>query len=93
MERNALQQVAEGDAEDQRRHGAADEEAPVPRRAPARILDLAAVIEADRAEEERPQHGEHRPVEAGEGRRINQRPGGEDGTAAGDEPHLVAVPV
>ena len=93
VEGHALQQVAEGDAEDQRRHGAADEQAPVPRRTPARVVDLAAVVEADRPEEERPEHGEHRPVEARERGCINERPGGEDGAAAGDEPHLVAVPV
>ncbi|MGF6370972.1 hypothetical protein OKW40_003722 [Paraburkholderia sp. RAU6.4a] len=63
-ERHALQQIAERDTEHQRRHEAADKEAPVPRVAPARILALAAIVEADRAEEQREQHEQHREVEA-----------------------------
>ena len=93
MEGHALQQVAEGHAEDQRWHRAPHEQAPVPGAAPARVVDLAAIVEPHRPEEQCPQHGQHGPVETGEGRRIDQRPGGEDGAAAGDEPHLVAVPV
>src|SRR5690606_29919897 len=89
----ALQQVAEGDAEDQRRYCAADEQAPVPGLAPARIVDLAPIVETDRPEEECPQHRQHGPVKAAEGGGIHQRPGGEDGATTGDEPDLVAVPV
>ena len=93
MERYALQQSAEGNAEDQRRHHAADEEAPVPGIAPAGIVNLGPVVEADGTEEQREQHQQHRHVEAGKGGGIDHRPGGEDGAARGDEPDLIAVPV
>ncbi|MCY1533008.1 hypothetical protein D9M68_683130 [compost metagenome] len=93
LERHALQQVAKGHAEDHRRDEASDEEAPVPGAAPGGVVDLAAVVETHRAEEQRPQHREHGPVEAAERGGVDQRPGREDGAAAGDEPDLIAVPV
>ena len=51
VERNALQQVAERHANHQRRHEAADEDAPVPHVTPAVILNLRAVVETHRTEE------------------------------------------
>jgi hypothetical protein len=82
VERHAQQQVAEGHTEDDRRHRPADEEAPVPGAAPGRVLDFGAVVEADRAEEQRPQGGHHRPVETREGGGVDQRPGGENSPPA-----------
>ncbi|MCY1367566.1 hypothetical protein D9M69_545090 [compost metagenome] len=93
LEGHALQQVAEGHAEDHRWHETADEQAPVPGAAPGGVVDLAAVVKTHRAEEQRPQHRQHGPVEAAEGGGVDQRPSREDGAAAGDEPDLVAVPV
>ncbi len=93
VERDAQKQVAESDAEDQRRHGAADEEAPVPRAAPARIGNLAAVVEADRTQKQREQRQDQRHVEAGERRRVDERPRRERRAARGNEPDLVALPV
>ena len=93
VERNALQQVAEGDAADHRRDGGAEEQEPVPRRAPLRGGHLGAEVEGDGTEDEGHQQDEHRPVEAGERRSVHHRPSGEHGPAAGDEPDLVAVPV
>jgi hypothetical protein len=90
--RHPLQQVSEGHPEDQRRHGAADDQAPVPGAAPARVGHLAAVLEAHRPEEQREEHEQECPVKAGEGRRVDQRPGCEERAAAGDEPDLVALP-
>ena len=92
-EGHALQQVAEGDAEDQRRNGTAGEQPPVPGITPLRIVELRTVVEAHRPEEQGEQHEQHRHVEAGEGGGVNGGPGGEDGAAGGDQPHLVAVPV
>ena len=92
MERHALQRIADRHAEDQRRHGAADEQRPVPVAPPGRALALGAVFEADRPQDEREQHQEHGEVEAGEAQRIERRPGGEDRAAAEDEPDLVAFP-
>ena len=60
-EGHTLQQIAEGDAEDQRRNGTAGEQRPVPGRAPLRIVELRAVVEADRPEEQREQHQQHGP--------------------------------
>jgi hypothetical protein len=88
MERHALQHIAERDAEDQRRHEAADEQRPVPDSAPCGVVQLAAELERDRAQDQRQQHHEHREVEAGERRRIERRPGRERGAAAEDEPDL-----
>ena len=93
LERDALQQIAEGDAEDQRRDRAADEQPPVPRVAPARVVDLGAVVETDGPEEQAEQHQQHRHVEARERGAVDHRPGREDRAAGGDEPHLIAVPV
>ena len=93
LERQAKEQVAEGHAEHQRRHRTADEQGPVPGAAPARIFHLAAVVEPHRPAEQREQHQQHRPVQAGESDRIDHRPGREQRAASGDEPHLVAIPV
>ncbi len=91
-ERHALQNVAERHAEHQRRHEAAGKQRVIPERAPACILDLVAELEADRPQDQGRQHQEHGDVEARKRRRINRRERGEDGAAAGDQPHLVAVP-
>ena len=56
------------------------------------VVQLGAELEADRPQDERQQHHEHGEIEAGEGRRIERRPGGEDRAAAEDEPDLVAFP-
>ncbi len=93
MEGDAQKQVAECDAEDERWHGAAHEEAPVPRAAPARIGNLAAVVEADRAQEKGEQRQDQRDVKAGKRGCVDERPCRERGAAGGDEPHLVAFPV
>jgi len=77
LNRHAQQQVAEGHAEHQGRYQPADAQPPVPALSPAGILQLAAVIEADRAHEKGEQHDQHCPVEAGERGGIDQRPGGE----------------
>ena len=93
LERNALQQIPERDAEHERRHGAAHEDAPVPRVAPTRILDLASIVEADGAKEQREQREDQRNVKAGERGGVDERPGRERRAARGDEPDLVALPV
>ncbi len=93
LERQPEKQVAEGHAEHQRRHRTADEQRPVPGTAPARVLHLAAVVEAHWPAEQREQHQQHGPVQAGESHRVDHRPGGEQGATGGDEPHLIAVPM
>ena len=92
MEGHALQRVADRDAEDQRRHRAADEQRPVPDPCARQRSRAWSVFEADRAQDQREQHQEHRKVEAGEAQRIERRPGREDRAAAQDEPDLVAFP-
>ena len=93
VERHALQQVAEGHTNHQRRHEATDEDAPVPHVAPAGVLDLGTVVKTDRTEEQRSQHQNHRHIEARERCGVNHRPGREQRAAGGDQPHLVTVPV
>ena len=92
-ERHALQQIAERDANHQRRHKAADKDAPVPHAPPAHIFNFRTIIETYRTKKERRQHQNHRHIEAGEGGGIHHRPGGEQRPARGDQPDLVAVPV
>ena len=57
-----------------------------------RPLQLAAVLEAHRTQDERAEHDEHGEIEAGEGHGIDHRPGGENGAGAEDQPHLIAFP-
>ncbi len=92
VEGHADQHVADRDAEDQRGHGAADEERPVPGAAPGRAFALRAVFEGDGTEDQRGEDHEHREVEAREAGRVEDRPSGEDRAAAEDEPDLVALP-
>ncbi len=92
VEGHALDNIADRDAEQQRRDGAAGEQRPVPCRPPARIVALGAVLERHRPHDEGREDHEHRQVEAREADRIERRPGGEDRAAAEDEPHLVALP-
>ena len=63
-EGHALQQVAESDAADDRRDGRAEEEERIPEGAPLGAVNLAAVVEGHRAEDQHEQHDEQRPVEA-----------------------------
>jgi hypothetical protein len=91
-ERHALQQIAERDAEHERRHHTAGDERAVPPRAPARVRELVAELEADRPQDQRCQHQEHGDVEAREGGGVDHRPGREHGAGTEDEPHLVALP-
>ena len=92
MERRAKQQIAEGDAEDQGRHEAGDEEGVIPDRAPQRALQLGPEGQSDRAEDKADQHEHHRQIEAREGSGVEQRPSGKDRAAAKHEPDLIAFP-
>jgi len=91
-EGNAGQHIADRDAEHQRGHEAADEQRPVPARAPRRVGLLGAIFEAHGPQDERGENEEHREVEAGEADRIDERPCREDRAAAEDEPDLVSLP-
>ncbi|ABV13524.1 hypothetical protein CKO_02407 [Citrobacter koseri ATCC BAA-895] len=93
MERYALQQVAKRHADNQRRHKAPHEDAPVPHVAPAGVFNLGTVVKTDRTEEQGRQHEDHRHIETGKRRSVNHRPGGEQRATGGDQPHLVTVPV
>src|SRR5262249_43191154 len=92
VDRQAVEEIREADAPDQRRAEAPDGVRPHPDRAPARALALLAPLERDHAddqEEEDEQQGEveareHRPVPGGEG--------GEGRAPGRYEPHFVAVP-
>src|SRR6516164_654600 len=92
MERTTEKEIAESHTEEQCRHRAADRERPIAAVTPAGLRELAAVGEADRAQDERDQQQEHREVEPGEGGRVEERPGRKHRATAQDEPHLVALP-
>src|SRR5208282_2133976 len=92
MERQALQQITEGDAKDEGRHRTTDAQPPVPDIAPARIVHLASVLDTDRAEEQREERQDQRHVESGKCRRVDERPGRKRPGAGGYEPDLVAFP-
>ncbi len=88
-----FKEVAEGDAEDDRGNGSSDKEPPVPELPPGGVLELAAVVEADRPEEEGPEDQQHGHIKAREGRGIDHGPGGKERSSGSDEPDLVAFPV
>src|SRR5208282_5152964 len=92
MEGHAEEEIAEGDPEDERWYDACHEEGPIPGAAPRPAFELAAERDGGGAEDEGHEHQEHREIEAGEGDRIDRRPGCERGPAAKHEPHLVALP-
>ena len=89
---DSAQNQAEGDAEDHRRQGAANNQRPVPEIAPARILNLGAVFKARRPEKQCEQSGKHGRIEHRERRGIGQRHGREDRARAENQPDLIAVP-
>ncbi len=91
-EGRADEDVADRYAEHQGREEAADEQAPVPHRAPARLGPLGAVFERHRPQYQRGQHQEHRQIEAREADGVDLGPGGEDRRPAHDQPDLVAFP-
>ena len=93
VKRHSLKQIAESYAEDDRGHGRTHKQSPVPRVAPARAGHLAAEVKANRTQDQCEKHDEHGPVKAREGSAVQKRPGREDGAAAREQPHLVAVPV
>ena len=51
-----------------------------------------AELERHGAQDEAEQHQHDRQVEAAEGDGVDEREGGEEGAAAGEQPDLVAVP-
>jgi hypothetical protein len=92
VERHPDHDVAHRHAEHQCRHEPAHEQGPVPDRAPGGIFDLAAELEAHRTQDQRQQDQQHGQIEAGEADRVENRERGKDRAAAGDQPHLIALP-
>ncbi len=89
---NALQQIAERHAEYDARNEAAGEQRVIPERAPPRIGDLVAEIEAHRPQDQRGEHQKHGDIETGERRRVDRGPRRKYRAAAENEPHLIAFP-
>ena len=63
LERHPLKEIAKNDAENERRHDAAGEQAPIPESPPALVAQLVAVLEADRAKDESEEEHQHRRIE------------------------------
>ncbi len=92
MEWDAQEQIAERDAKDQRRNNARDKKCPVPHAPPAGGFKLAAERKRHRPQNQRCQHQKHGEIKARKRHRVERRPSGKSGTAAEDEPDLIAFP-
>ena len=92
VDRQPVQQVAQGHADQQRGQQAARGQRTVPGAAPARRVALAAVLERDAADDQRGQQQHQREVEGGEHGRVPAGEGGEHRGPGDDQPDLVAVP-
>ena len=82
-EGDALKDIAECDAEDQRRDQTADKQRPIPHLPPGWIGELRPVLEPGRPQDKRAQNQEHSEIEAGKGDRVEWRPCREDRAARG----------
>jgi hypothetical protein len=92
VQRDAAQDVAERNAEEQDRDAARHGEDHVPGTAPAGRFSLAAELERYGSRHERQQEEHERQVEAAEDRGVDGRKGAEENAARGEQPDLVAVP-
>jgi len=88
----ALEDVGEGDTEQQRRQEAAQEVAGIPNLAPARAFHLGAELEGHAPDDQGEQEQHKRGVKPGKHDGVGPREGGEGHAAGRDEPHFVAVP-
>ena len=92
VERQPAQQVPERGAEQDRQRDARGGEHEVPGRAPRAGLEVAAELDRDPAQDERPQHEEDREVEPREPGGEHRRERDEEHAAEREQPDLVAVP-
>ena len=92
VDRDAVHEVREPDAPDERGAGAPDRVRPRPERPPARALALRAPLERDDADDQEDEDEQQRDVEAREHRRVPGRERREGRAAGDDEPDLVPVP-
>ena len=92
VNRDACEQIRDGDAPEQGRKRAADGDGPVEAMAPEAVVVLAAQFKTRTAQNQREQHEEEREVERGKHRRIGVRERREQRTARRDHPDFVAVP-
>ena len=70
---NAADDVSEGGAEEDGEQNAGKGEETVEESAPERIGGVAAVLDADAAQDEQPEHHHDREIDAAEGRGVEQR--------------------
>ena len=92
VEGHAAHEVPERRAEQHRQQRAGAGEDGVPGRAPQRVVDVAAELDRDPAEDQRPEHEEDREVEARQPGGEHAREGDEERAARGEQPDLVPVP-
>jgi hypothetical protein len=89
---NALKQAAKDQPLAERRHDGAAEERAIPPDASALGRGTEAELEADAAEHQRQQHGDHRGIQRGQDHRVGEREHREQSAAAQHQPGLVAIP-
>ena len=92
VERDAVHEVRERDAPEERGTDAPEDVGGRPDRTPARAVALLPPLEGDDAHDQEDQDQEKGKVETGEHRRVPGRERRERRAARDDEPHLVAVP-
>ena len=92
LQRNPPQHVGQRGAEEDGEQGAGEAEDAVQQGAPDADVDVIAQLEAHAAQHQEPEHDHQRQIEAAEGRSVEQRKGEVERAAAGQQPHLVAVP-
>ena len=92
LKRHAAQDVGEGRAVEDGEQSAGEAEDAVEEREPDADVDVVAELEADAAQDEKPEHDHERQIEAAEGRGIEKREGEVERAAAGEKPDFVAIP-
>ena len=93
VDRQAADDVGQGDADEQRGDERAADDGPVPPLPPGVGVALPAVLEAHVAHDECEEQDEQRQVEGGEHRGVPLGERREGGATGGEQPDLVAVPV
>src|SRR5512140_3824808 len=92
IQRDSADHVAERGSEEDRQKSARKREEPVEEIPPEPALQVMPELDAERAQDEQPEHNHERQVEAAETRGVKEREGVEESAPGRDQPDFVAVP-